>query len=398
MHHAALLQCITLLCKTLAAAWHRCSSQKQIFRRIHATTRRCIGSHHRLACCSAHDPSCLQRCKSRIKSEKSLFVLFLCLLVQWASPKPNLLHLRPHSLPKQALRRSIKCLAKESEQLRCRSVATRSACSVSVRNSRAPSREFVISDFSVSPATSPAASPHGSRSPSPVNSADSLLEPTSFIWHGSAKSVFVTGSFSGWSEKTPLSLEGETWSVYMPLAPGSYQFKFIVDGVWKHSPELAKESDVNGNTRNSCVFSCFRLFLSAHALLGNINNVIEVKSRSHVRPKSEEVQPETPPGEYSNIIPDNLGNSRDPPPLPPHLKKALLNTAPLDDDPDLLPLPHRVMLKHLYTLPKAEDNVLIFGTTERYKSKFVTTVFYKPMNMMQQQNMNSNDSAEVSAQ
>ena len=133
---------IALLCKTLAAAWHRCSSQKQIFRRIHATTQCCIGSHDGLACCClAHEPSlmdCLQRCKSRIKSEKSLFVLFLCLLVQWASPKPNLLPLRPHSLSKQALRRSIKCLAKESEQLRCRSVATRSACSVGVGNSRAP--------------------------------------------------------------------------------------------------------------------------------------------------------------------------------------------------------------------------------------------------------------------
>jgi hypothetical protein len=37
------------------------------------------------------------------------------------------------------------------------------------------------------------------------------------------------------------------------------------------------------------------------------------------------------------------------------------------------------MLKHLYSLPKLEDSVMIYGTTERYRTKFVTTVYYKPM-------------------
>jgi hypothetical protein len=75
---------------------------------------------------------------------------------------------------------------------------------------------------------------------------------------------------------------------------------------------------------------------------------------------------------------NNHNNS--PPALPAHLQHALLNTRYIANDPTLLPLPHHVMLNHLYTWPKKDDdNVCIFGITQRYKNKFVTTVFYQPL-------------------
>jgi hypothetical protein len=48
---------------------------------------------------------------------------------------------------------------------------------------------------------------------------------------GPAGSVFVTGSFNNWEEKSPLvgNEKGE-WSTIIPLPPGVHEFKFIVDG------------------------------------------------------------------------------------------------------------------------------------------------------------------------
>ena len=70
--------------------------------------------------------------------------------------------------------------------------------------------------------------------------------------------------------------------------------------------------------------------------------------------------------------------------MPPQLQRALLNSAPVNpDDPVLLPLPHHVMINHMYFLSRPEDpkeNVEVLGTTHRFRSKFVTTVLYKPKN------------------
>jgi chemotaxis protein histidine kinase CheA len=70
-----------------------------------------------------------------------------------------------------------------------------------------------------------------------------------FVWetdnevHGP---VYVVGSFSGWEhasemEKQPLEeTDGKfrnVYSVTIPLHPGEYQYKFLIDQEWKHSPK-----------------------------------------------------------------------------------------------------------------------------------------------------------------
>jgi 1,4-alpha-glucan branching enzyme len=53
-----------------------------------------------------------------------------------------------------------------------------------------------------------------------------------------AKQVYVAGSFNDWDgDCTPLSkgIDGE-WSGYLPLKPGTYEYRFVVDGVWKEDP------------------------------------------------------------------------------------------------------------------------------------------------------------------
>ena len=88
----------------------------------------------------------------------------------------------------------------------------------------------------------------------------------------------------------------------------------------------------------------------------------------------------SPPGNYSNNIKQDLAvicGLKQPSKLPPHLERALLNCRPIGNDTDQLPLPHRVMINHIYERPSNESDVAIFGLTRRYKDKYVTTVYYK---------------------
>lgn len=68
--------------------------------------------------------------------------------------------------------------------------------------------------------------------------------------------------------------------------------------------------------------------------------------------------------------------------LPAHLERALLNSQPVSEDPGMLPLPHHVMLNHLYARPSSY-NTVILGLTVRYKENFVTLVHYKPVKRKQ---------------
>ena len=52
------------------------------------------------------------------------------------------------------------------------------------------------------------------------------------------QSVSLCGDFNGWSPiSTPLNQkEGGRWETLLTLAPGRYQYKFVVDGQWLHDP------------------------------------------------------------------------------------------------------------------------------------------------------------------
>lgn len=49
-----------------------------------------------------------------------------------------------------------------------------------------------------------------------------------------AQHVFLAGTFNNWNpEDVPMDrLDDGTWSVVLALAPGKYEYKFVVDGVW----------------------------------------------------------------------------------------------------------------------------------------------------------------------
>lgn len=52
-----------------------------------------------------------------------------------------------------------------------------------------------------------------------------------------AKAVALAGTFNGWSERrTMLYRQGNVWTCRIHLKPGTYQYKFVVDGQWILDP------------------------------------------------------------------------------------------------------------------------------------------------------------------
>ncbi len=69
--------------------------------------------------------------------------------------------------------------------------------------------------------------------------------------------VAVAGSFNGWNkDASPMSLQadGRTWQASLPLSPGVYQFKYVLNGTtWVDAPGLPEQSDGNGNVNSVLV-------------------------------------------------------------------------------------------------------------------------------------------------
>ncbi|XP_058743356.1 sucrose nonfermenting 4-like protein isoform X1 [Vicia villosa] len=67
-----------------------------------------------------------------------------------------------------------------------------------------------------------------------------FLIPHLFIWPYGGTAVFLSGSFTGWSTIIPMSrIEGQpnAFQATCSLPPGFHQYKFIVDGVWRHDEQ-----------------------------------------------------------------------------------------------------------------------------------------------------------------
>ncbi|KAK9288546.1 hypothetical protein L1049_017005 [Liquidambar formosana] len=64
-----------------------------------------------------------------------------------------------------------------------------------------------------------------------------VLIPMRFVWPYGGRIVFLNGSFTGWSNPLPMSaVEGcpTVFQAIYSLPPGYHQYKFFVDGEWRH--------------------------------------------------------------------------------------------------------------------------------------------------------------------
>lgn len=94
----------------------------------------------------------------------------------------------------------------------------------------------------------------GARPPRAPSRADALI-PVEFVYHDrGARAVAVAGEFNGWNTSA-LRMEAKRagiWSTVTHLAPGTYGYKFVVDGNWTMDPSNTL-TKVVGNVTNSMI-------------------------------------------------------------------------------------------------------------------------------------------------
>jgi len=210
---------------------------------------------------------------------------------------------------------------------------------------------------------------------------NSNLVPTMFSWSGGGEQVFVAGTFTNW-KRIPLTRSQSDFTAILNVQPGQQQYKFFVDGEWKCAEDQPTVQDLSGN----------------------VNNALYIDKTDPHPPNILDTSSGSPVGEYSQHIPDDFGSLpmnavnhhhgrsasngrpqgpvpfREPPTVPPHLLRSVLNSKIVDErDIAILPVPHSVMLSHLYVLKTHDNDVITLAVTNRYKEKFVTTIFYKKL-------------------
>ncbi|KAL8046049.1 hypothetical protein ABFX02_08G154200 [Erythranthe guttata] len=183
--------------------------------------------------------------------------------------------------------------------------------------------------------------------------------PTMITWSYGGKEVAVEGSWDDWKTRRPLARSGKDFTIMKVLPSGVYQYRFIVDGQWRHSPDQPWEQDESGNSFN---------------VLDLQDYVPEdTDSISGFEP------PQSPDSTYNNTQLVHEDFAKEPPIVPPHLTLTLLNAPSSHME---IPPPHsrpqHVVLNHLYMhRDRTQPSVVALGSTNRFLSKYVTVVLYK---------------------
>lgn len=185
--------------------------------------------------------------------------------------------------------------------------------------------------------------------------------PTMITWCYGGKEVAVEGSWDNWKTRMPLQRSGKDFTIMKVLPSGVYQYRFIVDGQWRHAPDIPCTQDDVG---------------AAYNILDLQDFVPEdLKSISSFEP------PQSPESSYTNLFLGSEDYAKEPPMVPPHLQLTLLNVPALHlEIPPPLSRPQHVVLNHLYMQKgKSCPAVVALGSTNRFLSKYVTVVLYKSL-------------------
>ena len=81
-----------------------------------------------------------------------------------------------------------------------------------------------------------------------------LARKVIFSFHApDAGEVFIAGTFNDWKPRTdPLKKKAKGWSAVKYLDPGTYEYRFIVDGIWADDP-TCKSRRSNQYGSENCV-------------------------------------------------------------------------------------------------------------------------------------------------
>ena len=259
-----------------------------------------------------------------------------------------------------------------------------------------------------------------------LSAAEEDSVPTVFRWEHGGRNVYITGTFNGWSRQIPMHRSGNDFTYIHNLKRGKHAFKFIVDDEWRFAPDQPTVADIEGRINNFIDVTDFKPYTgdtefeserhyavhcsraaAAEAALKKKKNIAAKKNtttttnedtaatasgsdhdesnssskdgrRGTTTTTTDLAMVQDPDGEvYGHSMPDLDEYTKEPPPLPPHLRHIILNKPPQLTDTAALPVPQHVALNHLYCTA-IKDNMMVLGITQRYKMKSCTTVYYSP--------------------
>lgn len=100
-----------------------------------------------------------------------------------------------------------------------------------------------------------------------------VLQEVDFVWKGEGSQVLLTGDFLGWDTKVSLSKGADgAFHFKQKLSPGTYKYKYIIDGEWTCSPDSPTIEDGQGGFNNQITVTDAS---SASANLPNSKNSAE---------------------------------------------------------------------------------------------------------------------------
>ncbi|CAH8431679.1 unnamed protein product [Schistosoma turkestanicum] len=231
----------------------------------------------------------------------------------------------------------------------------------------------------------------------PTRNLASLKLPTVFRWNGGGKEIYISGTFNNWEKRIPMVKRNSGVYVIIDCKPGTHQYKYFIDGAWYHDPTKPTVDNEYG-TKNNVVHVKSSDFDVLHAL--EQDQASSRRRSNSSEPSDVDGLSHSPPGEYGRFIPTDICELKNqstsvqtrhmsispsvksipqPPLLPPHLLQGILNMdTNIHCDPNLLPQPNHVIVNHLYAL-SIKDGVIVLSVITRFRQKFVSTLFYKPI-------------------
>ncbi|KAK1431094.1 hypothetical protein QVD17_14321 [Tagetes erecta] len=200
---------------------------------------------------------------------------------------------------------------------------------------------------------------HGERDEYEYENQEKIM-PAVIRWIYGGTNVAIEGSWDNWRTRELLEGSGSDFSIVKALHVGVYHYRFVVDGQWTYASDLPHEHDG----------------------LGNFFNVLDLKE-SYPEYGSRDQDPECPSSpisSYNNAVFTLQDFGEKLPELPPLLQQMPLNQPSSSKSfEQALHKPLSANLNHLYVKRDSNNQpVVALSSSQRFRTKFVTNVLYKP--------------------
>jgi hypothetical protein len=225
------------------------------------------------------------------------------------------------------------------------------------------------------------------------NNIDQNNVEYTFVWKEGGTSVKLVGSFNNWKEQIVMEKDptDNIFKYKLRLKRDKYDYKFIVDNVWKYSRQQTMKTDERGNTNNFIDLTNYKI--SKNSIKSKVKKkkkkVKKIKKEENeekkqkddnftvILPGKEELNSEAPTTQelYLNSFhinnPTNQKNVGEPQYYKYKNRESFTEEKSYKN---LLYSPH-VNLNHTLTLCE-QKHILQVGLTYRFRNKDCTTIYY----------------------